>query len=91
MFGFFRPKAERLALRIERLYMSAEMAFDRGKHDTARLAVHQMLPTLKALHYEGWSESQLNDFLRERGLCRSFIDKEYEGRFRGMLNTWASY
>jgi hypothetical protein len=85
MFGLFRPRAEKLALKVERLIMSAEMAFDRGKVDTAAAAYQVMLPVLRNLHHEGWSEQRLFDFLRERGLCKSTLDKAYEARMRSAI------
>lgn len=89
MFGLFRPKAERLALKIERLFMSAEMAFDRGKLETAAVALIRLEPVLRELHYEGWDETKLEAFLRKRALSKSHVDDAYYKRMTAAVEPVA--
>jgi len=89
VFGLFRPKGERLALKVERLFMTAEMAFDRGKLETAALALLRLTPVLRDLHYEGWDEAKLDQFLRARGLCKRYVDTDYHKRMRDAVEPVA--
>ena len=78
MFGFGKPKGERLALKIERIMMAMEMAADKGKWDVAVYSSQQLVRTLGDLNCDtDWTEERLTDFLSKRGLVKSITDRNY--------------
>jgi hypothetical protein len=78
MFGFGKSKTEKTVLKLERVMMAIEDAYEKGKYDIARAGVHEQTRVLRWLHIDGeWSEEQIGKFLEERGLVRSVSDEEY--------------
>lgn len=77
MFGLFKPKAERLALHVERLMMTMDMSFREGKLDVTALAYKKLDGAMAEVVAAGWSEKTLFDFLKGRALARLAVDEEY--------------
>ena len=78
MFGLGRTKTEKMVLKLERVMMAIEAAYDKGKYDVARFGVQEELRILRWLHLDGgWSEVQIDKYLESRGLVRTIRDEAY--------------
>ena len=78
MFGMFKPKAEKIALKIERLLMVQEAAYESEAWGSFIIAGKKVLPLLNEFQHDGsWSEEQFNTFLEERGLVKSMTVPGY--------------
>lgn len=78
MFGFGKSKTEKLVLKIERLMITMESAYDQGNYDVARLAVMEQERLWARLYpISEWSEEQIHEFLMKRNLVRGVRDEAY--------------
>ena len=78
MFGIGKTKTEKMVLKLERVMMSIESAYEKEKYDIARFGVQNQLSILHWLNLEGeWSEERVTRYLKERGLVRSISDEAY--------------
>jgi hypothetical protein len=74
----FKPKRERLLLRIERNMIGIEEAAKAGAWEAAALFAARQDPLLAAYSQcEGATEAMLMEFLYSRGLVRTIRDPEY--------------
>lgn len=78
MFGFGKSKTEKMVLKLERVMMAIESAYEKGKLDAARFGVNEQMRILNWLQSEGeWSEDQVRQYLEKRGLVRAVSDESY--------------
>lgn len=78
MFGFGKSKTEKMVLKLERLMMIVENAYNKGKFDCARYGIQRQHEVLRWLNIEGeWPEEKVVEYIRNRGLVRSISDEAY--------------
>ncbi len=81
MIRFLTDKNYRKALKLERMMMVMEDAFEKGEYAILRRGIHEQEKVLRWLNLEGdWSEEKLYAFLSSRGMLRSINDEDYRDR-----------
>ena len=86
MICFGKSKTEKMIMKLERVMMSVEMAYDKGKYDVARYAAREELKILRWLHEKGeWTEEKVTACLADRGLVRSITDEKYRDEISDKL------
>jgi len=79
MFGFLKPKRDKLALEIVRNTNAIQRAADAGVWEECSVFAARQDPLLAAyLECSGASEAHLERVLNEQGKPRSMIDPEYQ-------------
>lgn len=81
MFGLFRSRKQKLALKLERLLMTQESAYEKGAWSVFVYAGQQVSPLLRRINQEtDWTEQELEEFLRKRGLVKSLTVSGYQDK-----------
>lgn len=81
MFGLGKSKTQKMVEKLERRMIATEDAYKAGKLDVARHGSTEELKIMRWLNMEGeWSEREIDDFLRNRGLVQRVNDGNFHER-----------